>query len=81
MFLRSSEIFVRKIIHWILHGIIPLQDYLGMRLLKHSKVKLELLTDPDTCLRCLKREFVEVVAMILKSLFGKANNKYMGENV
>ena len=31
MFLRSFEMFAWKIIHWIQHGIILLQDYLGMR--------------------------------------------------
>ena len=47
-------------------------------LLKYSEVKLELLTDPDILL-LFEKEIRGGVSMILNR-YGKANNKFMGDN-
>ena len=46
-------------------------------LLKHSGVKLELLTDPDKLL--LFEKWIRGGISMIPNRFGKANNKYMGE--
>ena len=46
-------------------------------LLKHSKIKLELLTDPDVLL--LFEKGIRGGISMIPNRFGKANNKFMGE--
>ena len=77
MFLRNSEMFAWKIIPWIRLGIITSPGLSWDALLKHSKIKLELWTDPDVLL--LFEKGIRGGISMIPNRFGKANNKFMGD--